>query len=135
MAWAILFVFMIVVVLFLVGGGCYVIPKYHVWQQGLSGEAELNRASSNRKIAIQEAEAKREAAAMLAGAEVERAKGVAKANEIIGASLKENEGYLRYLWIQEMGSAGHVIYIPTEAGMPILEAGRGVHVAPTKEAK
>lgn len=27
-------------------------------------------------------------------------------------------------WAEEQGTAGSVIYIPTEAGMPILEAGR-----------
>ena len=35
----------------------------------------------------------------LAQAEIERAKGVAEANRIIGDSLKGNESYLRYLWI------------------------------------
>ncbi len=41
-----------------------------------------------------------ESAKHLADAEVIRAEGVAKANKIIGDSLKDNEGYLRYLWIQ-----------------------------------
>lgn len=102
--------------------GC---PKYRVYQQGMEGEAELKRAEQNRKIAINEAEAKMEAAKMLAAAEVERAKGVAEANQIIGESLKENEAYLRYLWIQGLqDGSSEVIYIPTEANLPILEAGR-----------
>lgn len=46
-------------------------------------------------------------------------------NKIIGASLKENEAYLRYLWINGRESNNPtVIYVPTEAGLPILEAGR-----------
>jgi hypothetical protein len=56
-----------------------------------------------------------------------RAEGVAKANKIIGDSLKENEAYLRYLWISEMKETkDQIIYIPTEANLPILEAGRGL---------
>lgn len=102
--------------------GC---PVYNVWQQGLAGEAELGRATQNRKIKVQEAEAEKEAAVLLADKEIARARGVAKANEIIGTSLKNNEAYLRWLWIEGLQS-GHnqVIYIPTEAGLPILEAGR-----------
>lgn len=100
-------------------------PRYNVWQQGLEGEAELARASQNRQIAIQEATAKREAATLLAQAEVERAKGVAEANKIIGNSLKGNESYLRYLWIDSLANGkSEVIYVPTEANLPILEATR-----------
>lgn len=41
-------------------------------------------------------------------------------------SLKGNEEYLRYLWINnlEKDSAEKVIYIPTEANLPILESGK-----------
>lgn len=99
-------------------------PNYMVYQQGLAGEAELKRAEQNRKIAINEAEAKRDAATMLASAEVERAKGVAEANKIIGDSLNENEAYLRYLWIEALMQGNSVIYVPTEANLPILEAGK-----------
>lgn len=103
--------------------GC---PHYNVWQAGLKGQAELKQAEQNRKIAVQEAEAKRDSAKLLAEAEVERAKGVAEANRIIGESLKGNEAYLRYLWITglEAGPNREVVYVPTEAGLPILEAGR-----------
>lgn len=100
-------------------------PRYRVWQQGLEGEAELKRAEQNRKIAVQEAEAKKEAAKSLADAEIIRAEGVAKANAIIGNSLKGNEDYLRYLWIDNLEkNQNSVIYVPTEAGLPILESGR-----------
>jgi predicted aminopeptidase len=101
--------------------GC---PHYHVWQQKLQGEAELARAGQNRQIEVQEAEAKAAAAKELANAEIARARGVAEANRIIGESLKGNESYLRYLWINGMQDNDvQVIYIPTEAGLPILEAG------------
>lgn len=102
--------------------GC---PKYNVWQQGLAGQAELARAQQNRQIKIQEALALEESAKLLAKAEVERAKGVAEANRIIGQSLHDNEAYLRYLWIHGLeGTKNQVIYVPTEANLPILEAGR-----------
>lgn len=102
--------------------GC---PQYRVYEQGMEGEAELKRAEQNRQIAVNEAEAKRDAAKMLAEAEIERAKGVAEANKIIGESLKDNESYLRYLWVQGLQDGSNsVIYVPTEAGLPILEAGK-----------
>jgi hypothetical protein len=113
--------FMIVVILVLMVG----IPRYNVWQKGLAGKALLKEAEWSRQIAIKEAEAKKESAVALAEAEVLRAKGVAEANRIIGESLKGNEGYLRYLWIQGLqDGSSEVIYVPTEAGLPILEAGK-----------
>ena len=107
-------------------GGALVGPIYGVWQQGLEGEAEYKKAEQNRRIRILEAEAKLEAAKLDAKAEVERAKGVEQANKIIAGGLGGAEGYLRYLWITnlEEGSNKEVIYIPTEAGIPILEAGK-----------
>lgn len=115
----------VICVLCLALWGC---PQWNVYESRLSGEAQLAEAESNRKIAIAEAEAKKESAQALAEAEIIRAKGVAEANKIIGDSLKQNEAYLRYLYIQSLAEAesqgNKVIYIPTEAGLPILEAGR-----------
>lgn len=102
--------------------GC---PNYNVYQQNLQGEAELARATQNRQIAIQEAQAKKESAQHLADAEVIRASGVAKANAIIGKSLEGNEAYLHYLFINNLEhTKNQVIYLPTESGLPILEANR-----------
>ncbi len=112
----------------LIGACIYIYPRYNVYTSRLIGEGELQRAESNRKIIIEEAHAKKESAKALAEAEVIRAEGVAKANKIIGDSLKNNEGYLRYLYIQNLSETetqgNKVIYIPTEAGLPILEAGK-----------
>lgn len=113
-----------VLVFILAAWGC---PQYSIYQQRLQGEAELARATFNRQVKVREAEAARDAAKLLAEAEVERAQGVAKANAIIGQSLKDNESYLRYLWIQQLGeNKQDVIYVPTEANLPILEATRNV---------
>ena len=113
------------VLLLLVGGCCWSYPQYNVYKQRLAGEASLREAESSRQIAVEEAKAKLESAAMLAEAEVEQAKGVAEANAIIGDSLKDNESYLRYLWIKGLqDGSSEVIYVPTEANLPILEAVR-----------
>lgn len=90
----------------------------------IEGKKRLMLAEWDRKIQIADANAKAEAAKALAQVEIERAKGVAEANRIIGSSLKNNEGYLRYLWIDKLHQGNQVIYIPTEAGLPMLEAGK-----------
>lgn len=117
----------IILTMVLVAGGLVGCPQYAVYEQRLTGEAELARAQQNRQIAVNEAQAKLDSAKLLALGEVERAKGVAQANQIIAQGLKGNEEYLRYLWIVDVAASGKgdktVVYIPTEANMPILEAG------------
>jgi regulator of protease activity HflC (stomatin/prohibitin superfamily) len=98
-------------------------PQYNVWQQSLAGKAELQKAEYTRQVAVLEAQAKKDSASQLAEAEIIRAQGVAKANQIIGDSLKDNREYLQYLYITgiEDGSKnGNVtIYVPTENGLPV----------------
>ncbi len=106
-------------------GICYASQKYSVWSSSMDGKAQLAHAKYSKQIAVQEAIAKQEAAKELAKAEVIRARGVAQANKIIGQSLNKNEAYLTYLWIQGLEhTTNQVIYIPTEANLPILEANR-----------
>ena len=118
--------------LLIVGGvvaaaAMYVLPQWNVWRADLAGKAALAEAENERKVIIEEAKARLESARFYAEAEVERAKGVAEANRIVAEGLGGPEGYLRYLWIQKLGeNQQDVIYIPTEAGVPILEAGRGL---------
>lgn len=103
----------------------YLWRSYNVWASGMQGKAELQQADWNRQIIVREAQAKAEAAVDLANAEVNRARGVAQANKIIGDSLRDNEAYLRYLWINNLQNEhNQVIYVPTEAQLPILEAQR-----------
>ncbi|MBW3011520.1 hypothetical protein KY335_05305 [Candidatus Woesearchaeota archaeon] len=103
------------------------LPVYRVWQKEKRGEASLREAEWSKKIAIEEAKAVKESAKFRAEAEIERAKGVAEANKIIGESLRENEEYLRYLWILGLQDGqSEVIYVPTEANLPILEATRNL---------
>jgi hypothetical protein len=116
----------VVAIALIVVGLFFAWPVYSVWSSRQGGKAELAHAEYSRQVAVQEANAKLHSASLLASAEVERAKGVAAANKIIGDSLKGNDAYLRYLWIDKLGeSAGReTVYVPTEAGLPILEATR-----------
>lgn len=109
-----------------VGGGAMVgCPTYRVYNAQKTGEAELAQAQQNRQIAVQEAQAHAESPPYDAQAAITRAQGVAKANLIIGDSLKDNEAYLRYLFVNNLADTkDQVIYVPTEAGLPILEAGK-----------
>lgn len=103
-------------------------PQYGVYTQRMQGEAELARAESNRQIKVREAQALLDASKLTAQAEVERARGVAQANQIIADSLGGPEGYLRWRYIEMLENTGSngrdVIYVPTEANLPILEAGK-----------
>ncbi len=100
-------------------------PQYRVYQQRLAGEARLAEAQSSRQVAILEARAKKESSISLAEAEVIRAEGAAKANRILQDSLGGPEGYLRYLQIQALEETkANLIYVPTEAGLPVTEARR-----------
>ena len=118
----------IVIIIIILGGlvwlGMWGLPRYKLYKQDLVGQANLRQQEWEKKIAIEEARAIKESATLKAEAEVERAKGVAEANKIIANSLKENEAYLRYLWIDKLADNQNVIYVPTEAGLPILEAGK-----------
>ena len=82
--------------------------KLKAEQESLQKEFELVKANKDAEI------------------EIARAKGVSKSNEIIATSLSEN--YLRYLWIQGLHnkSSAEVIYVPTEANLPILESTRNL---------
>ena len=84
--------------------------------------ALIETAKANNESATLNAEAKIKIAKAEAQAEIERAKGAAEANEILGNSLEGKVEYLDYLKIQSLGNTkGDRIYIPTEAGVPILE--------------
>lgn len=116
---------LIVVVVGVLCGGLYGCPQYNVYSSKMSGEAELAQANYSKQVAVQTSLAKMEAAKYEAQAEIIRAGGVAKANSIIGDSLKNNEAYLRYLFVNNLADTkDQVIYVPTEANLPILEASK-----------
>lgn len=114
--WSVLVVVALILILM------FGMPVYRVWAQEMSGRAEYAKAEQNRKIKIEEAKANLEAEKLNAQAEVERAKGAAQAIEIENGKLTPT--YIQYLWVRQQGSNNveKIIYIPTEASMPILEA-------------
>lgn len=118
--------FAIVIILAIMFG----LPKYNVWRSNIAiekaenyGKAEMAQAEQNRMILIEEAKANLEAQKLNSQAEVERAKGMAKAIEIENGKLTEK--YIHYLWVRNIDKmGGEKIYIPTEANLPILEANK-----------
>lgn len=115
--------FIIVVLLVLLVGGMIGCPRYHVWQKGLKGKAALKEAEWNRQIKVQEAKAEFDAAMFKKQADSLRAVGTAIANEIIAKSLTPE--YIQWKWVEGLqDGSSEVIYIPTEANLPILEAMR-----------
>jgi len=99
----------------------FIMPVYNVWAQGMSGKADLREAEWNRQIAIAEAEAEMESATLKKQAEIIRAEGIAEANKIIAGSITPE--YIRYKFIEGLNDGNtEVIYVPTEANLPILEA-------------
>ena len=110
---------------FLLFGGLVGCPYYNVWEQEMSGKAEFAKAEQNRKIRIEEAKANLESEKLNAQAEIARARGAAKAIEIENGAITPT--YIQYLWVRQQNLSGNnskIIYIPTEAGLPLLEAGR-----------
>lgn len=84
--------------------------KLRAEQESFQKEFELQKAKKDAEI------------------EVARANGVAQSNKIISDSISEN--YLRYKFIENLNVAGkEVIYVPTEANLPILEATRRIEGA------
>ena len=112
-----------VILVLLIGTLMWGMPNYNVYARELSGKAELREAEWNRQIAVQEAQAIKESAALKADAEVIRAQGIAEANEIIAGSITTE--YIKYKFIEGLNDGNtEVIYVATEAGLPILEASR-----------
>lgn len=103
-------------------------PYYWVWSSGMHGRAALNKASYNRQVMVVEAKAAAEAAGWYKMRDTVQAQGVAITNAIIGNSLKENQPYLVFKWLEtlkEMKGAGQVIYVPGGMSpLPVTEATR-----------
>lgn len=96
-------------------------PQYRVYQQGLTGQAELARATQNRQIRVEAAIAEREAATE-----------IARSIEILGEAAQTYPEYRQQEFISAFaealreGKIDQIMYVPTEANIPITEAGRMV---------
>lgn len=126
---ALLWALALTVFIVLFGGAYYVWKNVQVWAAEQNGRAILAEAEFSRQARVEEARARANAAELEGQAELTRAEFAARANAALAEGLGGPEAYLRYLYIrmlEEQGNSGQVIYIPTEAGMPILEAGRAL---------
>lgn len=113
----------IILIYILIIGSFYIYKKSTLWSEKLSGESKLIQAKYTQEIVLEEANVKLEVSKILANVEIERAKGVATANKIVSGSLKNNSGYLKYLWINNLKDIkGQIIYIPTETNFPVIDA-------------
>jgi regulator of protease activity HflC (stomatin/prohibitin superfamily) len=95
------------------------IPAWKVWSAQKDGEATLARSESARQVLVQQAKAERDAASL-------RAEAIA----IVGKAAKEYPEYRTQEFIGAFaealkeGKVHSTIYVPTEANIPILEAGK-----------
>lgn len=92
---------------------------YSVWSMEMQGKAKLAEATQSRQIQIEQAKA-----------EFEAAKHRAEAIAIVGKAAQEFPEYRQQEYIGAFaealkeGNIDQIMYIPTEAGIPIMEAGK-----------
>jgi len=108
------------------------LPRYNVWQQGLAGEAALRRAEQERRIAVTQAQA-----------EVDASKLRAQAIAEVGQAAKDFPEYRYQEFLGSFaealreGNIEQIIYVPTEAMIPLTEASRAIPTGnePTRPAR
>lgn len=120
-------VYFAIATLFLVIAGLWAIGAldkvYSVWAKEQDGKAALAEAQWSKQVKTEEAKANLESEKLNAQAEIERAKGASESMRIENGQLTEQ--YIRYLFVRQNDlSDKNTIYVPTEAGLPILEAGK-----------
>lgn len=104
----------VAILLFFVG-----VPHYRVWTAGMAGKAALMKAEQEKKIQIEQAKA-----------EVESARLRAQAIELVGAAAQKYPEYRTQEFIAAFGEAiksgevEQIVYVPTEANIPIVEVKR-----------
>lgn len=114
-------------VLVFIGFCMWVFPVYGVWSAHKSGQADLAQAMNEQQIQIAEAQSRLNAAELNKKAAIIEAEAVAAQIVAIGEKLTEHDLYLKWQWIKMMedrDSSSDTIYVPTEAGLPLLEATR-----------
>ena len=95
------------------------IPTYNVWQKGLEGKAVLAKAEFSRQARVMSAQAEKDAADLTAAS-----------IKIVGEAAQKYPEYRQQEFILAFGEAlregsiNQIIYVPTEAMIPITEAGK-----------
>lgn len=123
----------------LAGAVLFLIATIFVWKL-VNPKLNLYKANTEKQSVIREQEAISEAAEYAAKsrvtqataegeAKVIEAKALAEAQRIIAETLTPE--YVQYLYVEAIrDNPNQIIYVPTEAGLPILEAGRSATTAP-----
>lgn len=100
-------------------------PYWRVWASHQEGLADLMMAKNEQQIQIAQARSRLDAAELNKQAAVIEAQAVALQIAEIGKELTNHDLYLKWQWIKMMEDGRNAtIYVPTEAGLPILEAGK-----------
>lgn len=100
----------------LVMWGC---PKYTVYKSRLSGEAALSYSTAQRQVLVQQAQAEKDSAQLRADA-----------IKIVGQAAKDFPEYRYQEFLGSFaealkeGKINQIIYVPTEANVPLMEAGK-----------
>lgn len=87
-----------------------------------SKKAKIEEAKADLESAKLDAETKKVRAEADATAQIIRSKAKAEAIQIEAEAIGGKEQYLKMKQIEAMYTKGKFVYIPTEAGLPILEA-------------
>jgi regulator of protease activity HflC (stomatin/prohibitin superfamily) len=101
----------------LIVAGMYGCPQYNVYTKRMEGEAMLAHSIASKEVQVRQAQAEMEAASLRA-----------KAISIVGQASKDFPEYRKQEFIGAFaealkdGKISQIIYIPTEAGIPITEA-------------
>ena len=107
-------VFAFIILACLLMAGC---PQYNVYSSRLSGEAALAHAESTKKVLVTQAQAEKDSAQLRADA-----------IKIVGQAAKDFPEYRQQEFIgafaeaMQNGKIDKIIYVPTEANIPIIEA-------------
>jgi hypothetical protein len=103
----------------LIVGVMFGMPLYRVWAADYNGRAVLVQAEQTRQVLVTQANAEREAATA-------RAEAIA----IVGRAAQEFPEYRQQEFLGAFaealkdGKMSQIIYVPTEANVPLMEAGR-----------
>lgn len=94
-------------------------PMYRVWAANYNGKAILVKAEQTRQVLVTQA-----------NAELEAAKARAEAIAIVGEAAQKFPEYRQQEFMGAFaealreGKMQQIIYVPTEANIPVMEAGR-----------
>ena len=107
------------IILGLIFGAVWVWSSLRVMNATSIGKAELAQAEQNRQIKITTAQAEKDAAVLQA-----------EAIRIVGQAAKDFPEYRHQEFLSAFGEAlregkmNQVVYVPTEANIPIMESGK-----------